>query len=539
MFSEFENIENLSRDGYVIIEFGTENKMETKERNPRTFWLNKIEQRSKDGKELIKTWNSSREIGEAGFNKDIVAKCCKEKAKTHYGFTWKWSLNKPKKELTITLMGKNITEWIRNVSIKCRTQLENVIAEWNKLLEKMELWATIQEYPNCKISNKGIIRNFKTGRILSQRCQDGYKIVSLWNSSNSRVNVLVANYFIPNPENYPLVDHINRDRQDNKSQNLRWVTYVTSSLNRSLPKNAKKVEQWNLEVTELLKIWNSATEASRELKLNDICIRCCCRGEMKTYKQFVWKYSGGCVRELPISEKDIKEDYVEIGILGEIDLSAFKIKKDGTEIINKYGHRMKTHMSGGYERINLRGNNVALHKIANAVLNGEDYKSIVDHKDENKGNNEVNNLEAVTQRENIVRAVGKKICQIDMKTGKELASFNCIIDACIHLGKKKDTGIRLVCEGKRKTAYGYKWRFESGIENLGQTVRKEKLGSTRGRKIRQINLKDGKEVATFNCVIEACRSLGKNKDGGIRLVCDGKRKTAYGFKWEFMGNLDD
>ena len=45
-------------------------------------------------------------------------------------------------------------------------------------------------------------------------------------------HVLIARTFIDNPDNKPYVDHINRDRSDNRVDNLRWVTSQENSFNR-------------------------------------------------------------------------------------------------------------------------------------------------------------------------------------------------------------------------------------------------------------------------------------------------------------------
>lgn len=63
----------------------------------------------------------------------------------------------------------------------------------------------------------------------------GYYVVSLNMGSKKRehrVHRLVALAFIPNPENKPTVDHINRNKLDNRVENLRWSTYREQNLNR-------------------------------------------------------------------------------------------------------------------------------------------------------------------------------------------------------------------------------------------------------------------------------------------------------------------
>ena len=46
-----------------------------------------------------------------------------------------------------------------------------------------------------------------------------------------RIHRLIAEYFIPNPDNLPVVDHINRIRDDNRLENLRWVSHSDNQLN--------------------------------------------------------------------------------------------------------------------------------------------------------------------------------------------------------------------------------------------------------------------------------------------------------------------
>lgn len=102
----------------------------------------------------------------------------------------------------------------------------------------MEDWKIIEEYPNYMVSSEGKVKSIerndgrgrhKKGKILSPRYNTrGYISVVLYKNGKPqtfRVNRLVAQVFIPNPDNKPYVDHINGDRADNRVCNLRWVTH--------------------------------------------------------------------------------------------------------------------------------------------------------------------------------------------------------------------------------------------------------------------------------------------------------------------------
>ena len=74
------------------------------------------------------------------------------------------------------------------------------------------------------------IRKTKT-TLRKQRKQKGYMRISLFKKGEGKkgkgffVHRLLALHFIPNPENKPYIDHINGIRDDNRLENLRWVTH--------------------------------------------------------------------------------------------------------------------------------------------------------------------------------------------------------------------------------------------------------------------------------------------------------------------------
>ena len=96
--------------------------------------------------------------------------------------------------------------------------------------------------PNYLIYPDGRVQNKKTKRYLSASSDNcrGYLRVSLYKDGNietHKIHRLVAEHYIPNPDNKRCVDHINRDRSDNRVENLRWATHSENGQNRDASKN--------------------------------------------------------------------------------------------------------------------------------------------------------------------------------------------------------------------------------------------------------------------------------------------------------------
>ncbi len=101
----------------------------------------------------------------------------------------------------------------------------------------MEIWKEIEGYSDYQVSNLGRVKSCKFGKekILSLGNDGRYLQAQLRKDNKKKVFLLhrlIAIAFIPNPDNLPYIDHINRVKTDNRIENLRWVTPSENNLNQ-------------------------------------------------------------------------------------------------------------------------------------------------------------------------------------------------------------------------------------------------------------------------------------------------------------------
>lgn len=188
-----------------------------------------------------------------------------------------------------------------------------------------EIWKDIEGYEGrYQVSNLGRVKSLKrfcsgkwngneliNERLLTPDLRSGYKTVYLYGAKNRKflIHRLVAQAFIPNPDNKPCVDHINTITTDNSVQNLRWVTEKENANNPITLINNKKacskrVSHFaglngclNYHARPVLRIapsgeiieYGSIADAAKE-GFSSSNISECCSGKTLLYRGFDWRY---------------------------------------------------------------------------------------------------------------------------------------------------------------------------------------------------------------------------------------------------------
>ena len=104
-----------------------------------------------------------------------------------------------------------------------------------EIVEEKEQWILLDNFPGFAISSihPHLIKDIVTEEIAKESLDgNGYVRVKIDGKSYPKHRV-IAEQFIPNPKNLPDVDHINRVRDDNRLENLRWCSRADNNKNRS------------------------------------------------------------------------------------------------------------------------------------------------------------------------------------------------------------------------------------------------------------------------------------------------------------------
>lgn len=160
----------------------------------------------------------------------------------------------------------------------------------------MEEWRKIEGYDNYEVSNYGKVRSLDYNRTGETRIMkpsyntDMYLQVKLRKDRkyrNFQVHRLVAQSFLPNPDNLPQVNHKNENKEDNRVENLEWCTNQYN-VDYSLSKPVLQFSQDGNFIQE----FKSTNEASRQTGIIQQNISQCCNGKgyHHTAGGYIWKF---------------------------------------------------------------------------------------------------------------------------------------------------------------------------------------------------------------------------------------------------------
>jgi len=275
----------------------------------------------------------------------------------------------------------------------------------------------IPNYDNYYIYDNGDVLNINTHKILKGSIsENGYKYYRLSKNNKKQMfyaHRLVAQAFLDNKNNLPVVNHKDGNKLNNNVSNLEWTSYS---------ENIAHAHKHNLIKHPSLKEYYKEDLKGEEWK-----------------KIYDFNYS----------------------------ISSFgRIRNDKTFLL------LKPSLTNGYFKIRLSKNSKTtdflIHKLVYCIFNNIlDIPSgyVIDHIDANKTNNTLKNLRLVTLSENVRAALYctktnsscKKVEQLTLQD-EHIAYFNSCAEAARQLNLDSST-ISKVCRGINKTHGGFHFKY--------------------------------------------------------------------------------
>jgi len=165
----------------------------------------------------------------------------------------------------------------------------------------------VKDYPDYGIDSTGTVWSYKKGKRKEKKHSntDGYRITTLHrledlSCRSCSVHRLVAQAFIPNPENKPQVNHKNGIRHDNRVENLEWCTTFENARHAHDVLGKKNVAGKDnnrskpvIQLSEDGKIiaeFEGTRHAQKMIGISQSNISKAARGEKYTAGGFRWKY---------------------------------------------------------------------------------------------------------------------------------------------------------------------------------------------------------------------------------------------------------
>lgn len=279
---------------------------------------------------------------------------------------------------------------------------------------------SITNYESYLIYENGDVKNLNTNKMLKGSIsENGYRYYRLSLNNEKKMfyaHRLVAEHFLENPNNLPVVNHKDGNKLNNEVSNLEWVSYSDNTQHAHTMGLVKQSNQAPILYTEDL--------------------------EGEEWKQY-------------------------------LDFSNYLISNKG-RVRNVVTNRLlKPSLTSGYLKVRLckdgKTKDLLIHKMVYALWHDEPYLEgrvmIIDHIDANKTNNCIENLRKVSNSENTLAAMyeqgvnpsAKPVEQYSLD-GQLLSTFRSAAEAARQLGLDGST-ISKVCRGVNKTHGGFIFKY--------------------------------------------------------------------------------
>lgn len=338
------------------------------------------------------------------------------------------------------------------------------------------------------------------------------------------------------PGNYSNVNHIDGNRENNHVDNLEWVTQSMNT-QHSYDTNDKRVGNHrgichysDLERTNLITMFPTLLHASEQLNLETSVILKILNEPNKNSPPYLGY------------EKVYVHNFDETGFEPIKDHPKYMIHRDSRIYSKKTKRFMKFQVVNGYYTLILDKPRLSVHRlIAIQFLPNPENKNMVNHKDGNKLNNHVDNLEWATDSENQIHAALNNSSRVRCVnqyslTGEFIMQHRAIKSAYDLLGiVDKGNNIIKCCNHTFKSMYGWIWRYDGDETPIVPVVKPDAIKLTKLCIVQYTT--DDKFVEKFTTYEAATAKLGLSKEELAQHCIDKSVYNHNGVDYKFMKNI--